>query len=146
MSAYPGIELAGFKGDLQDAEEKQTVTVDHIHAQHDQKQAALSEDSTNTSVGFLDGGAHRYTKDLPPGSLIQRVSNQTRREKRLKILCILAVIFMIVIVVPVGVSVSRKKRWGFALFYTGWAANCTYQRLDINPCHIKWCSFGSNTC
>ena len=117
MLAYPGIEVAGFKGDLQDAEDKQTVTIDHVHTQHDQKQVISSQDSTNTSVGFLDGGANRYTKDLPPGSLIQRVSNRTWREKRLKILCILAVIIMIVIVVPVGVSVSRRKRWGFALFY-----------------------------
>ena len=118
MLAFPGIELACFRGDVQDAEDKQTVTVDHVHAQNDQKQVVSSQGSTNTSVGFLDGGAHRYTKDLPPGSLIQRVSNRHRRDKRLKIFCILAVIIMIVIVVPIGVSVSRKKRWGFALFYT----------------------------
>ncbi len=121
MLAYPGIELVDFKGDLQNDDDKQTLTIDYVHAQHDQKQAVLSQDSTDTSVGFLDGGASRYTKDLPPGPLVQSISNRSRRKKRLKIFCILAVIIIIVvvvvIVVPIGVGVARKKRWVFALFY-----------------------------
>ncbi len=99
-----------FQGDLQDADDKQTVTIDHFHAQHDQKQAVLSEDSTDTSVGFLNGGALRYTKDLPPGPLVQGISNRRQRGKWLKIFCVLGVIIIIVVVVPVGVSVSREKR------------------------------------
>ena len=110
-----------FKGDLQDADDKQTLTIDYFHAQHDQKQAVLSQDSTDTSVGFLDGGAFRHTKDLPPSPLVQSISHRSRRKKRLKIFCILAVIIIIiivvVIVVPIGISVARKKRWVFALFY-----------------------------
>ena len=115
MLAYPGIELVDFKGDLQDVDDKQTVNTDHFHPEHDQKQAILSQNSTDTSVGFLDGGAPRYTKDLPSGPLIRCISSRSRREKRLKMFCILAVIIIIVIVVPVGVGLSRKKRWVFAL-------------------------------
>ena len=117
MLAYPGIELVDFKGSLQNIDDKQTVTIDHFRAQHDQKQAVLSQDSTDTSMGFLDGGALTYTKDLPFGPPVQCISNRSRRKKRLKIFCILAVIIIIVIVVPVGVGVPRKKRWGSALFY-----------------------------
>ena len=106
-----------FKGSLQDIDDKQAVTIDQFHAQHDQKQAVLSQDSTDTPVGFLDGGALRYTKELPFGPPVQCISNRSRRKKRLKIFCILAVIIIIVIVVPVGVGVSQKKRWCSALFY-----------------------------
>ena len=52
MLAYPGIELVDFKGSLQDIDDKHTVTIDHFRAQHDQKQAVLSQASTDTSVGF----------------------------------------------------------------------------------------------
>ena len=41
--AYPGIELAEFKENLQDVDDKQTVTINHFRAQHDQKQAVLKE-------------------------------------------------------------------------------------------------------
>ena len=117
MLAYPGIELVDFRGNSQDVNDKQTVTIDHFRAQHDQKQAVLSQDSTNTSVGFLDGDALRYKNDLPSGPLLQCLSNRSWRNKRLKTFCILAVIIIIVIVVPVGVGVSRDKMSVLALFY-----------------------------
>ena len=117
MLAYPGIELVNFKGDIQDVDDKETVTIDYFHAQHDQKQAISSQESTDTFVGFVDDGALRYKNDLPPGPLVQCVSNRSRRGNWLKLCCILAIIIIVVIVVPVGVDVSRKKRWGFARFY-----------------------------
>ena len=116
MLAYPGIEVVYFNGNLQDVEDKETVTIDHFHSQYDQKQAVLSQDSTDTSMSCLDNGSLRCKNDSPPGPLVQSVSNRSRRGNWLKLWCILAIIIIIVIAVPVGVDVSRKKRWGFARF------------------------------
>ena len=117
MLAYPGIEVVNFEGNLQDVDDKQAITVDHFHSQHDQKQAVLWHDSTDTSMGCLDDGALRCKNDSPPSPLVQSVSNRSRRANWLKLCCILVITITIVVVVPVGVEVSRKKRWGFARFY-----------------------------
>ena len=117
MLAYPGIEVVNFKGNLQDVEDKETLIIDHFHSQYDQKQAVLSQDSTDTSMGCLDNGALRCKNDSPQGPLVQSVSNRSGRRNWLKLCCTLAIVIIIVIVVPVGVDVSRKKRWGSARVY-----------------------------
>jgi len=111
VSAYPGIELANSKGDPQDFEEKQTVALGNVQAEHEQKQFVSSKDDTETSMGLLNGGAHTHSEDLPPGSLLRGVPNRSRRAKWWKILGIVAVVIILVVSIPVGVIVSRNKRW-----------------------------------
>ena len=61
-------------------------------------------------MGLLYDGAPGYRKGRPPGLLLQGISSPKWRNKRLIIFCSLAVIILIVIVVPVGVVVSRTKK------------------------------------
>lgn len=111
MSAYPGFELVDFEGDPRDLEDKQNVANGNVQAQLEQKQVVSSKVNTDTSVGSLNGGAHIHSKDLPPGPLVQGVSNRSRRAKWWKICGIVAVVIVIVVCIPVGVIVSRNKRW-----------------------------------
>ena len=111
MSAYPGIELVDFKGDPRDLEDKQTVAIGSVQAEHEQKQITSSQDNTDTSVSLLNGGAYIQSKDSSPGRVVQGGSNRSRRAKWWKIVGIAAVVIVIVVCIPVGVIVARNRRW-----------------------------------
>ena len=106
--AYPGIELADSKEHVDD---KQTVTIDHFRDQWDQKQVVLEQDNTDTSVGLRYDGDPGYREGRPPGLPLQSRSSPKWRNKRLIVLCFLAIFILIVVVVPVGVVVSRNRKW-----------------------------------